>query len=265
MKEGAKEPAHLVEWEQVLDKELNGAGQESSWLIRCYEDIASTMDLARSLTSEVSIHRPGLVLARWQSGGRGRQGRAWLSAEGALLATLIFATSRPVADLSAYPLVAGCVLAEFFRGLSCSVGLKWPNDVLSEDGRKLSGLLLESMAAEEMNFVLVGIGVNLTAVPAETAAVSLQELCGQVLSPTRIMAPLAQQLYYEWTRFVEDGFMPYRGRWLALAHYLGQEVAYDCGREVLRGKVMGINEAGALLILDRESNVREIVAGHMLD
>jgi len=260
-------PVRLIEWEEILSRILDPGGSPTKplWTVHCYEQLTSTMDEARRLVAELSLNNPALVLARWQSSGRGRQGRTWQSAEGALFATFVFGTTRSAVELSPFSLVTGCVLAEIFRSLSCEVGLKWPNDILAEDGRKLCGVLLELIPCEEINFILLGIGVNLIATPAAVAgSISLRELCGRNYEPVELAAPLALRLHQEWLSYLESGFRPYRQRWLALAQYVGEEVVYDCGGEVLRGKVMGINDLGSLLLLDGEGNVREVIAGHMV-
>ena len=98
------------------------------------------------------------VLADEQTAGRGRQGRAWRSEPGAgLYATVILpdGAGTPVA-----PLVVGVALAEAVQlETGVRAGLKWPNDLLAPDGRKLAGVLLERDARSGR--VLAGVGVNL--------------------------------------------------------------------------------------------------------
>ncbi|NDC38778.1 MAG: hypothetical protein EBZ48_12120, partial [Proteobacteria bacterium] len=61
--------SRLTDWEREL--KLQG------FTVRCYERVGSTMDLARSLAADLPEEGMGLVVARSQHAGRGRQGRQW--------------------------------------------------------------------------------------------------------------------------------------------------------------------------------------------
>ena len=101
------------------------------------------------------------VWADEQTAGRGRRGRTWQSPAGAgLYFTTILPMVAPRERLGLGSLAVGVVLAEAVQAeLGVQTGLKWPNDLLAPDGRKLAGILLESDAAS--GTVLAGVGVNL--------------------------------------------------------------------------------------------------------
>jgi len=109
------------------------------------EEVPSTQDLARSELGRL----PVLVAAERQTAGRGRGGAAWLSAPRALAVSLAFRPSED--DLRPFSLMAGVAAARVLK----DVGLKWPNDLMSDDA-KVGGILVER--ADE---VVVGMGVNL--------------------------------------------------------------------------------------------------------
>jgi BirA family biotin operon repressor/biotin-[acetyl-CoA-carboxylase] ligase len=120
----------------------------------------STQDAARELRQHGAA-RPFVVLTRDQRGGRGRLGRPWRLPPGSGLAlTLARRSSLRPAARSWYPLVVALGVIEALRAedLGTGVGLKWPNDILTAQGRKLGGILLEG---DDEDGVLVGIGVNL--------------------------------------------------------------------------------------------------------
>ncbi|MGQ9754158.1 MAG: biotin--[acetyl-CoA-carboxylase] ligase [Thermaceae bacterium] len=111
-----------------------------------------------------------LVLAEVQTKGRGRRGRAWLSEGGqSLTFSLLLRPNLPLSDLGLLPLLSGVALAEAV-GVG---GLKWPNDLLSPDGRKMAGILLEAeVQGEEVAFALLGVGINVLSAPPGAAALS---------------------------------------------------------------------------------------------
>ncbi len=132
--------------------------------------VGSTQDILRAW-AEAGAPEGALVLAEVQERGRGRRGRPWESRPGeSLTFSLLLRPALPLSALSLLPLLSGLALFEAV-GLG---GLKWPNDLLSEDGRKLAGVLLEAKAeGEEVAYALLGVGVNVAWAPE--GAASLQE------------------------------------------------------------------------------------------
>ncbi len=109
---------------------------------------------------------PFTVTARQQTAGRGRLGRAFASpADTSLSLTHVHRTDLAPAQRGWFPLAAGvAALAALSAvlgdgaGSAAGIGLKWPNDLHTEDGRKLGGILVEGRGADT---VLLGIGMNL--------------------------------------------------------------------------------------------------------
>jgi BirA family biotin operon repressor/biotin-[acetyl-CoA-carboxylase] ligase len=133
----------------------------SAWQIEWYAELPSTMTRAREL-AESGAPAGTVVVADYQSNGRGTHGRTWLAPPGScLMFTLIARPDLPVATLTDIPLlisesVANCLRDEY--GLDCYV--KPPNDILVGD-RKLCGVLCTShLVAERLEWLLVGIGLN---------------------------------------------------------------------------------------------------------
>ena len=109
-----------------------------------------------------------VVVAGYQSDGRGTHGRSWLAPAGScLMFTLIARPDIPVATLTAIPLRISESIAACLRddcGLDCVVNP--PNDLLVGD-RKLCGVLCTShLVGERLEWLLVGIGLN-TRMPVE--------------------------------------------------------------------------------------------------
>jgi len=124
---------------------------------------ASTMDVARALVEQGRLAPWGSVIAPMQSSGRGQLRRAWLSAPGNLLATLVCPPeAQPWNDLR--PLVLGQLFAEALGSLGPAVQVKWPNDLLCND-LKVAGMLVE----ERGDAVLAGLGLNLAWTPERGA------------------------------------------------------------------------------------------------
>ncbi len=119
------------------------------------------------------------VLARTQTAGRGRLGRSFYSPPDSGLYLSVLRRPMALPEPGLVTAAAAVAVARVLRGLGAPVGIKWVNDILAPDGRKLCGILCEAGRTEE-DFVVIGIGLNITteAFPPELAniAVSLSEL-----------------------------------------------------------------------------------------
>lgn len=231
------------------------ARSSSDQLIRTVATTASTNDDVAVLAREGAPE--GLWLrAEQQTGGRGRQGRAWLSPPGNLYAsTLVRLTAGdpPAATLS---LVAGVALHQVAQAYAPEVPLmlKWPNDLLA-DGAKLAGILLE----RHEDAVIAGFGVNLAEHPTdlERPTTSLRTLTGSAPEGAFFLEQLAAS-FADWlTRWRGSGVPAIRTAWLARAHPIG--TALTSGG--LDGLFDGLDDQGALRLRRADGSVDVIQAG----
>lgn len=115
-------------------------------------------------TKAISIAREGLseavVIAKRQTGGRGRIGRSFASPEGGLYLSYLTDRLAPGASVLALtPAAALAVRRAIFRTFGLSCAIKYPNDLILQD-RKVCGILCESVAMEGRFCVVVGVGIN---------------------------------------------------------------------------------------------------------
>jgi biotin-[acetyl-CoA-carboxylase] ligase BirA-like protein len=148
-------------------------GLETCFESRYYAELDSTNEEAKRLLSQGTIVAPTMIIADRQTAGKGTQGRQWFSPSGA---GLYFSIVHPFPDQSAqqsehqidipltplFTLAAGVACAEsLLRLTGLNVQLKPVND-LYLDGRKLGGILTESLVSDHRCKALItGIGINL--------------------------------------------------------------------------------------------------------
>ncbi|MCA9570448.1 MAG: biotin--[acetyl-CoA-carboxylase] ligase, partial [Myxococcales bacterium] len=134
------------------------------------EEVGSTNTEAAE-QARLGVPHGWAVAARRQRTGRGRLGRTWEEAPGNLFLSVVL---RPTLAPDALPWVtlgAGVVVAEV---LGDPFRLKWPNDVLDAEGRKVAGVLCEAEWLHgALQAIVVGIGVNVAHAPADVHATSL--------------------------------------------------------------------------------------------
>lgn len=153
----------MTDAKTLLDAAARAGASRSS----LYEDVtASTQATARRLAVE-GAEEWTVVVAGHQTSGRGRLGRVWTSEPGSSL--LFSVVLRPLLDARRAGLVmllAGVAMAEAARVCAgAQLRCKWPNDLLSGES-KVGGILSESrVVAGELEHVVLGVGVNVTAAP----------------------------------------------------------------------------------------------------
>ena len=230
------------------------------WTLVALQSVGSTNDEAARL-AESGAPEGTVVWAREQTGGRGRRGRSWASPIGNLYSSTVLRPYCPAARAAELGFVAALAVADMVPG-GRRVRVKWPNDVLVDEG-KVAGILPESSIGADgrAEHVILGIGVNVSFAP-ELPEMRYRGAClgGTVEAALeRLTGALARRLAH-WRR---DGFPAVRAEWLVKAGPLGQEVDVKLGEELVRGRFAGMDGEGALL-LDTAAGPRRIIAGELL-
>ncbi|MBK5928772.1 biotin--[acetyl-CoA-carboxylase] ligase [Rhodobaculum claviforme] len=212
--------------------------------------------------------RPTWILALRQTAGRGRRGRVWVDPGGNFAATLALPLRAPAPQAALYSFVAALALHDALSGLVAPdrLALKWPNDVLLDDG-KLSGILLESMGqGAAVTRLAIGIGVNLAAAPPPepeaVPPVSLLGATGHTVMAEAFLDRLAPAFAARQAQFQAAGFGPIRAEWLARAARLGQRVTARTTRETLSGVFETLDPGGALVLATAQGR-RLVPAGEV--
>ncbi len=238
--------------------------------------------------------QPCLLVAEHQTHGRGRQGRSWQAEPGASL-TFSLAMALAPTDWSGFSLAVGVALAEALdpsAGRDASgaatgrpwIGIKWPNDLWLMPprgepgaGRKLGGLLIETVPAGALRLAVVGVGLNvlpmaLDASQAASGFACLQELDAGASAPGvlhRVALPLVEALQ----QFSRGGFAAYAERFArrdvlqGCTVQAGAGVPTDtplavAGGSGLTGVADGVAGNGALRVRTPDG-VREVISGEV--
>jgi BirA family biotin operon repressor/biotin-[acetyl-CoA-carboxylase] ligase len=258
---------------------------------------SSTNDRAAELAA-AGAHEGTWVIADEQSAGRGRRGRAWASPPGAgLYLSIVFCPQRDQrADATALlTLMAGVAAA---RGVRAASGLqptlKWPNDLVIEPMsvtsgaggvgggstsrfRKLAGILAEASATGgELQFIILGIGINLTpaAYPPDVAAraTSIEGELNRPADRALVLVETLAALADGRRQLLEGRTTEVLNAWRALApSSSGRRVRWQAGAGAgavagsaltLTGVTTGIDDTGALLV-KTAAGLERIIAGEV--
>lgn len=185
-----------------------------SWDIEVLEATSSTQDLIKQRAADGAAEGT-LIHTLSQTGGYGRHGRPWVGLDGNLFLSFLLRPACAAEQAGQMALVVGEALAETIRGfidVPEQVSLKWPNDVLIA-GQKCAGILIESsLAGERVEWLAVGVGVNLAAAP-EGPFTSLSAHSGHALEIMAFRDKFLSRMADSYSRWQKDGFEAIRAHW----------------------------------------------------
>ncbi len=210
---------------------------------------------------------PQMLVAIHQTAGRGRLGRRWHSAPGS---SLTFSLALPLrrADWSGLSLAVGLAVADALDADGGHIGLKWPNDLLlggagGVPGRKLGGILIESVSVGDQRAAIIGIGINVLPQPAAEAdygTAALAEIWPDA-TPQETLSRLGEPLVRALLAFERDGFAPARDAYARRDALRGQPVR-TTDVTLPEGVAAGVDADGALLVTTG-GDTRRVVSGEV--
>ena len=200
-----------------------------------------------------------LITADTQTGGRGRQGKSFISPEGGLYMTLAMQCGYPISDavsVTSCAAVAVCRAMEEVCGIVC--GIKWVNDIYLGGG-KLAGILVESVndySRMISEYLIIGIGINIDHTPeivdASYNAASLAEHGADVSRDVLCHAIVRHLLGIRENRF---DFGRYVDEYRSRSVVLGQEITFTHASRSFSGKAVGIDSRGGLMVDTPEGQI----------
>ncbi|HET7728728.1 MAG TPA: biotin--[acetyl-CoA-carboxylase] ligase [Usitatibacter sp.] len=196
------------------------------------------------------------VAAEWQSAGRGRRGRSWVSAlGGSLTFSLLWRFERGAGHLGGLSLAVGLAVARALA--ACGVAraqVKWPNDVVA-DFRKLAGILVETSGEMQgPSVAVIGVGVNYrlgerVVDRIDQPVTDVAHCCASLPARGAVLAALLRELASTLEAFDRDGFAAHRDAWLAMHAYQARRVRVVPARDPpFEATVTGVAPDGALLV-----------------
>ena len=254
-------------------------------LAQCESTNTLLIERARSGDGAIA---PCLLVAEQQTRGRGRLGRSWVSAAGA---SLTFSLALPLAprDWSGLSLAVGLALAEALDPMPTAAAgappspsaprivLKWPNDLwLAEAaraegvGRKLGGVLVETISAGPQRLCVVGVGLNVLPLPQpspadDPAGLPASHACLQevlpLARPPEVLAAVALPLVRALLAFEQEGFAPLAAAYGARDLLRGQAVTTSLAQWA-EGVAEGVDQSGAL-VLQAGGQRHRIISGEV--
>ena len=220
----------------------------NDFTIHNFLEVKSTNDTAFQLITENQAFDRHIIISQTQSAGRGRMDRKWLSFTGNLYFSTINAIDN-IKNIGHYSFLTACILGSVLKEFNIKTQYKWPNDIIFCN-KKLSGILLQMQKIHNINYLVIGIGLNLKNSP--DYAISLKDFD---ISKTDFLEKFTIIFNQYLDQYKKLGFLPIKNQWQENAYKIGQNIKLSNDQEGIFEK---IDDEGNLL-LNKNGKINRIL------
>ena len=240
------------------------------------EKINSTNLYGKEHIDEISDK--SVIYASYQTEGRGRMNRKWMSFDSDnLYASIIL---KPEGDYSKLPVsnltqLLSVVIADVLKFYGINANIKWPNDVIiSKDendifGEKICGILAESaIVHNNIKGIVLGFGLNINATKKELSqidrpATSMFNETGSLFDVKDVLENICELFFSKYDDFMKKGFGYIKEDYLSKIKFLNKEITISMPHKTINGTAKDITVSGAVL-LDTGEELKTITIGEIL-
>ena len=232
-------------------------------------DVGSTNDYLQQELKTNPAHLQ-FCLAERQLAGRGRFGRTWHSPFGTnIYLSCRWQCAEGMNKLGGLSLVVGLAVLKAMQRFGVrGIALKWPNDILWQQ-EKLSGVLVEVKAESHGQAeIIIGVGVNANMADKETTEIqrawtTLEKISGVYCNRNVLAGFLITSITDTLDTFVEQGFQGFQAAWAEHDYLFGKEITLHNGSTKIKGRALGVNAEGCLLLALKDEATQAYSAGEV--
>ena len=263
----------LLDCDQI-NSQLSTLTQQYLHNLQIHQTIDSTNKAASLMIaerqSEQNSATGAVILSEYQTAGRGRRGKHWVSPFASnLYLSMIWDFEQGATALQGLSLTMGVAVSRALKQLGAQqVQLKWPNDIYI-DNKKLGGILLE-MVGDPAGYctVIIGIGINV-AMPIEIGSeidqqwIDLKSTLSQPISRNQLAACIINHSFEILSDYQDLGFAAYRDEWQAMDAFSDQQVTISTAKQFTTGTLLGVDQLGALQMRLENGEIRSFIGGEL--
>lgn len=241
--------------------------------LHIYQSLDSTNKMANKLIQDVADKDTAsgtVILSEYQTMGRGRRGKNWVSPFAAnLYLSIVWDFDQGASALQGLSLAVGVAVSRALKDLAIDdVRLKWPNDIYINN-KKLGGILLEMVGDPAGQCtVIIGIGINHT-MPANSGQIIDQEwtdIASTVDSPiarNKLASNIINSCFDMLKDYQQKGFQYYQQEWQAIDAFKGRQAAVSTANKSTTGTLMGVDQYGALKMKLDNGEIVSFIGGEL--
>jgi BirA family biotin operon repressor/biotin-[acetyl-CoA-carboxylase] ligase len=223
-----------------------------------FKELASTQSYLTEHYHELKLNDKNILIScDNQTNGHGRQGKPWQCTKNAITCSFSYKLNETP---TLTPLQVGYWLCRFLgEKYQVNLGLKWPNDLLNQDGHKVSGIICQKIDDE---FAVVGIGVNLGASSWDPSIEFKTKPASVVpelnLGPDEISEATTQLYEY----LLDNQNKPFDLElWNNLCLHTNQFIRIEDNSKSVTGTFKGIGNLGQALVEQDDLSIQEVYTG----
>ena len=258
----------LYPWEIISGLKTKILGQRAYY----FDSVDSTQNQALKMTDDLA-NNGAIIVAAKQTGGKGRDGRKWVSPKGGIWFSIILHPKFDISITTLFPIASALALSKAIeKTTNIFPELKWPND-LTIKGKKLAGILVDaSLESNRIENIVLGIGINfnvdvkqiektLKKTPNFYGVASLSEEENNV-KPIQLIQTFLIELEKIYDLLSKKQTKKIISEWTKRSSTIGKNIEVNTRDGKIKGKAIRIDDDGAL-ILDNDKNSK-IIAGDVI-
>ena len=213
----------------------------------------STNRFLQMLTGQEDIPAESIVLADYQTSGRGQQGNGWVSEAGMNLtfSVLLKPNNLPASQFFSISETVSLSVRNVLTEYVDNVTVKWPNDVYCDD-RKISGILIENTLAEGLiSQSIAGIGININQIRFGNDApnaISLRIITGKPIDRMEVLECFQQEFTRQYARLDAARFGEIHTDYRAVLYRKSGFYPYQDAAGVFEARIADIEPRGTLVL-----------------
>ncbi len=233
----------------------------------------NTIDSTQNFALNIALkpHENGsIVISEQQTHGRGRQNRKWASPRGGIWLSVLLKPNFEISQASLFPMLTSLALAmSIEKVLRLRPKLKWPND-LTLDDKKVAGILVDaSIESNQIDYLVIGVGINFKIQPSAITKIvknsenfyGVTTLVGkkEKADPILLLQSFLYELEQLYNKLVANNFHEIKSEWEKRSSTIGRNVSISHPSGEIKGKAVGIDNDGALLISSKGKTQRLLI------
>jgi BirA family biotin operon repressor/biotin-[acetyl-CoA-carboxylase] ligase len=238
-----------------------------------FDTIDSTQNFALKL-SQKPYENGSVVIAERQTKGRGRLNRKWASPKGGIWLSVLLRPNFELSLTSLFPMITSlalCIAIE--KTLKIKPEIKWPND-LTLKGKKVVGILIDvAIESNKIDYLVIGVGINFRISPDKISKLVKNKRRNYEITtlvkenqdgnPVELIQQFLFELEQMYNHVISNSIGEIRKKWTKRSSTIGKNVIATTTTGLLKGRAVGIDETGALL-LSNKGKIQRLLAGDII-
>ena len=232
-----------------------------------FDTIDTTQNFAMKIAHEDNENGT-VIIAKKQTGGRGRMKRKWKSPVGGIWMSIIIHPKFNISHATLVPIATSLALSiAIEKILKINTKLKWPNDVILK-GKKVAGVLIDaSITSNQIENMVLGVGINfkINPIELENSIKKTPNFYGvaTLVKKNENMSPLIKQFLCELEKKIQlinlGQIKKIRNEWTKKSSTIGKNISIITDNGRINGKAVRIDNDGGLIISNGKKTNRILV------